>query len=151
MGSRGSALSGTERTVALGLDAGYRMTIVVRRLFRTLFLLVGVLGLVPGANGALEQLVERIAHGHAAHSVAGEHDALAAEHGCTPLQHHCPCHESQSIALASFSQSPAAEQWLTLMLEPDPVRYAAVGRTPSSNDTQRAVGANAPPTPPPNA
>lgn len=70
---------------------------MIRRLSRNLLVLLAILGLLPGAGGLVEHVVELLAHGHAAHSVEGEHDPLADEHGCTPVQHHCPCHDGQSV------------------------------------------------------
>ncbi len=124
-----------------------------RRLARTLLLLVAVLGLLPGVSEAVEQLGELIEHGHPAHSVPGETDPLAGEHGCTPVQHQCPCHEGQSIALYSYTVGAmTSEHWLTWMMEADRVRvHATSSRTPASNDRLPILGANAPPTPPPNA
>ena len=85
---------------------------MLRRLARNLLLLVAVLGLMPGVNEALEQAAELIEHGHPAHTVPGEAHPLAAEHGCTPVQHQCPCHQGQSVDMrGAVAGGPFAENW----------------------------------------
>jgi hypothetical protein len=56
-----------------------------------------VLGLLPGAEEAVETVAHLVHDGHLPHSaahaeVADTEDCGAAdEHGCTPLDHHCGC------------------------------------------------------------
>ncbi len=134
-------------------DWGIQAFPMLRRLTRTLLLLVAVLGLMPGVNEAVEHLAEFIGHGHPAHSVPGEHDPLADEHGCTPVQHQCPCHEGQSVAHDSFTIGAARHaEWLTWMIGSDRARLPATnGRTPHAHDMLPRSAAHGPPTPPPNA
>ena len=129
------------------------MATMLRRLARNLLLLVAVLGLMPGVNEALEQAAELIEHGHPAHTVPGEAHPLAAEHGCTPVQHQCPCHEGQSVDMrGAMAGGPSAENWLTWMLDAERVgRRPASARGPSGNDIAPANRSTAPPTPPANA
>lgn len=126
---------------------------MLRRLARTLLLLLAVLGLLPGASQAMEQIAELIEHGHPAHSVPGEPDRFADEHGCTPLQHQCPCHEGQSVAQHGYSVGAANHaEWLTWMMDVDHARLRAMNARHSSvNDALPRSLAHGPPTPPPNA
>ncbi len=94
----------------------------------------------------LENL-EHLAHdGHLAHLMdhdededVASHDALEAEHGCTPISHNCGCHSSIPV------------------LAPDPpLRFDAaavvVMRDRPQGLEERLVNrANAPPIPPPRA
>jgi hypothetical protein len=126
---------------------------MLRRLARTLLVLVAVLGLLPGVNEALEHLGELIEHGHLAHSVPGEHDPFGEEHGCTPVQHQCPCHEGQSVAYSIYGVGAADHaEWLTWMMDADRARLRATSaRGPIGNDLAPANRSTAPPTPPANA
>ena len=122
------------------------------RLARRLLLLVAVLGLMPGFDAAMEALVELADHGHAAHSVPGEPDPLAEEHGCTPVEHHCPCHAAEPVLLGRAGQLAARPpEGLALHLDPRPPRRAPARRAPLGPDARRLTRATAPPTPPPNA
>lgn len=124
-----------------------------RRLARTLLLTLAVLGLIPGMNEAVEQLAELVGHGHLAHTVPDEHDPLADEHGCTPVQHHCPCHQGQTAGYHDYAAEAAnSAQWLTWMLDADLApRRATDPRRPHGNDELPRSSARGPPTPPPNA
>ena len=113
-----------------------------------------LLGLMPGVNEALEQVTELVAHGHPAHSVPGEADPLAAEHGCSPSQHACPCHESQASSMQAKAEAGAfpTDHWLTWMVDAERVgRRPASARRVSGNDRVPANLSTAPPTPPANA
>jgi hypothetical protein len=126
---------------------------MLRRLVQTLLVLIAVVGLLPGVNEAVEHIAEFIEHGHLAHSVPGEHDPLADEHGCTPVQHQCPCHEGQSVAYDGVTVGAASHaEWLTWMIGSDSARLrATTARTPHANDMLPRPAAHGPPTPPPNA
>lgn len=139
--------------VAWTAKAGYADPPMLRRLARTLLLLLAVLGLLPGASQAMEQIAELIEHGHPAHSVPGEPDRFADEHGCTPIQHQCPCHEGQSVAYNRYAVGAANHaEWLTWMMDVDLARLRAMNaRHPSVNDALPRSLAHGPPTPPPNA
>lgn len=60
-------------------------------LFRTLAMILA-LGLLPGAQELVEQVLHVTTGGHAAHSVQddGEHGAVP-EDGCTATMHSCAC------------------------------------------------------------
>ena len=124
-----------------------------RRLARTLLLTLAVLGLIPGMNEAVEQLVELAGHGHLAHSVPDGHDPLAGEHGCTPLQHHCPCHQGQTAGYHDYAVDAAtAAAWLTWMVDGEfAPRPAPDRRQLNAHDDLPRSSARGPPTPPPNA
>lgn len=119
---------------------------------RSLMLLVALLGLLPGVNEALEHVAELVQHGHVAHSSGDEHHALEGEHGCTPVQHHCGCHATQSATLADLGAWAAYPQGTTVWLVPTPP--PAGDSTPSSpllrDDRAPRTRALTPPTPPPN-
>ncbi|MFZ5480813.1 MAG: hypothetical protein ACOZNI_28895 [Myxococcota bacterium] len=126
---------------------------MLRRLARTLLLLVAALGLLPGVSEAAEQVAELVTHGHPAHSAPGEVDPLAGEHGCSPVEHRCPCHESQSLSLnGAYGAGAPAGAWLTWMLDADQARRRArSARRPATAELVAASRATGPPTPPPNA
>lgn len=127
---------------------------MIRRFLRTLVLVAAVLGLLPGADAIVEQVTELVVHGHPAHSVPGEVDPLAVEHGCTPSRHACPCHESQASSLQAKAEVGAfpTDHWLTWMLDAERVgRRPASARLPGRNDIAPANRSIAPPTPPANA
>lgn len=76
----------------------------ILRHFLTLCL---VLSLTPGSMELLENLEHLIHDGHLAHVVSHDededvaaHDALDAEHGCTPMTHTCGCHTSVPVLLS---------------------------------------------------
>ncbi len=104
------------------------------------------LSLMPGWMELLENLEHLTHDGHLAHLSDHSEDkdvacqeALEAEHGCTPISHHCGCHTS------------------TPGLAPDgplPLETAAVitkRETPQGVEGRLVHRANAPPTPPPRA
>ena len=126
---------------------------MLRRLARFLVLLVAVLGLMPGVDELAEQVGELIEHHHLAHSVPGEADPLGEEHGCTPVEHHCRCHQGQSFELRESGRIGAgAPMWLTWMMETPGQRGRENSGTRLATDDLLAIyRANAPPTPPPNA
>ncbi|MFZ5479470.1 MAG: hypothetical protein ACOZNI_22080 [Myxococcota bacterium] len=67
---------------------------MLRRLLRTLVLLLAVIGLCPGVSELVENLGELAEHGHFAHEVAEAPARAHAEHGCTAMSHGCGCHAS---------------------------------------------------------
>lgn len=127
--------------------------VVVLRLLRTLVVFAAMVGIVPGAEEILEQVAELAQHGHPAHSVPEDLNH-SVEHGCTPVQHACPCHESAPTTGTTASVTlTATAEWLTLMIEgpaelrsPDELR-----RRMNRADLDPSSRATAPPTPPPNA
>ena len=127
---------------------------MIRRFLRHLLILVSVLGILPGSELLVEHVSELVRHGHPAHSVPGEADPRAAEHGCSPIQHACPCHHSQASSTQAKAQAGAfpTDHWLTWMLDAERVgRRPASARGPSGNDIAPANRSTAPPTPPANA
>lgn len=124
-----------------------------RRLLTTVFALLALGGLLPGAREVVEHLGEWVEHGHLAHSEPGENDPYADEHGCSPIQHRCPCHEGQSVAVYALSAGANwSAEWLTWTLPRVHVRAVP----PLINFVAESAPlylsrANAPPTPPPNA
>jgi len=126
---------------------------VIRRFAALVLVCLAVAGLLPGAREAIEHLGEWVEHGHLAHSIPGEHDPYADEHGCTPIQHRCPCHEGQSVAVYSLvAGANWSAEWLVWML-PSKAARAAVPAVQFARQTAPLYlsRANAPPTPPPNA
>ena len=127
---------------------------MLRRLARTLLLLVTVFGILPGGEFFVEQLVELVGHGHLAHTVPGEPDPFAAEHGCGPTEQNCQCPHAQASTAHGRSEAGAfpTDHWLTWMLDAE-----RAGRRPASerrhfeHDRVPANLATAPPTPPANA
>ncbi len=115
----------------------------MRAAFRRLLTFVLIVTLVPGWVEVLENL-EHLAHdGHLAHYVdhaddedVASHEALEAEHGCTPLSHICDCHSSMPALLEIEVDLPRA-----LGLVPGSMRVTA--------DDRLVSRANAPPVPPP--
>ena len=127
---------------------------MIRRLLRTLLIVVLLLGILPGSELLVEHVSELVRHGHPAHSVPGEADPYAAEHGCSPSQHACPCHESQASSTQGKAGAGAfpTDHWLTWMLDAERAgRRPASARQPSGNDIAPANRSTAPPTPPANA
>lgn len=126
---------------------------VIRRFAVLVLTCLALAGIIPGAREALEQVGEWVEHGHLAHSAPGERDAGADEHGCTPIQHRCPCHEGQSVAVYGLpSGANWSAEWLMWMLPRSPARaMVPVGQFVRPATTEYVSRANAPPTPPPNA
>ena len=120
----------------------------MRTKFRQLITLFLCLSLMPGWVELIEN-IEHLAHdGHLAHAAQHDHgindseaghEALEAEHGCTPVSHNCPCHTSVPGVLPSHAQ--------------------LAGNDGTTIDRDRPMGrvdhpvhrANAPPIPPPRA
>lgn len=83
----------------------------MRLLLRHLLTLALCVALMPGWIELLENLEHLVHDGHLAHPAdhvahadhdheqADAHEALEAEHGCTPMQHDCPCHASVPVLL----------------------------------------------------
>lgn len=73
---------------------------MIRRILKRRFLVfVLILSILPGWPELLENVEHLLHDGHLAHSA--QHDEAAdeghddvAEHGCTPMAHHCGCHTS---------------------------------------------------------
>ena len=127
---------------------------MLRRLLRHLVLLIAVFGLMPGAERALEQVIELVGHGHFAHTVPGEPDPFAAEHGCTPAEPNGSCGHSQASAMQAKAEAGAfpGDRWLTWMMDSERAgRRPASVRHPLTNDVAPANRSTAPPTPPANA
>lgn len=127
---------------------------MIWRCARNLLAFVAFLGLLPGFNLVVEQLAELVQHGHLAHTVRGEADPLGEEHGCNPIEHHCPCHRGgQSAELGRLVDGgTVAPLWLTWMIDfPDPRRRHLSQDWPRATDRLVASRSTAPPTPPPNA
>jgi len=102
-----------------------------------------VLSIFPGWMELLENLEHLVHDGHLAHmSHEHEHDeaheALGAEHSCTPVQHHCGCHTSIPVVLMVEAELP--ERW-----------SAVLKQRPQELVDGPLTRANAPPTPPPRA
>jgi hypothetical protein len=102
-----------------------------------------VFGLVPGSDELVETLTHLAQDGHLPHSQT--HDRVAAferhptdaEHGCTPVDHHCKCCATQHV-VPPKAGPPALPAFANVAL-----RYARMqGRGPPSRST-------APPVPPP--
>lgn len=122
----------------------------IRRMFHQFVLLLSLIGLMPGVDLLIEQAAELIGHGHLAHST-GEPDPLAAEHGCTPTDHHCACAHAAGASLAPrlnpTAHPPRVAPWgLVLTLSR---RQSKRARTLAAADRSPAHRATAPPTPPP--
>lgn len=118
----------------------------MRVLFRQLLLLVLCVTLTPGWMELVENVEHLVHDGHLAHQGAHDddqhvaaHDALEAEHGCTPVSHICGCHASIP-ALLPADGTPLA-----------PRRSAALAKRPAGIDDRPVHHANAPPVPPPRA
>ena len=127
-----------------GASNGYARKVPL--LLRQLVTFVLVLSLMPGWMELLENL-EHLAHdGHLAHLMdhgededVASHDALEAEHGCTPISHNCGCHSS-----------------IPVLVPDDPLRFAAAAvvvmrERPQGLEERLVNRANAPPIPPPRA
>ena len=114
---------------------------------RRLLLFVLVVSLLPGVTELPENLEHLLHDGHLAHSAlhddhgeeehADEHASLEAEHGCTPLTHHCGCHSSIAVVLPEDTQAH------------EPRFVVLTSRVHPALDRQRVDRANAPPLPPP--
>ncbi|MEZ4321913.1 MAG: hypothetical protein R3F61_30855 [Myxococcota bacterium] len=102
----------------------------MRELLRALLTVVLCIALMPGWVEALENAEHLVHDGHLAHSGDREahdddegtaaHDALEAEHGCTPMSHSCGCHVSVPVILAD---ALALESRSTLLEEVDPPEH----------------------------
>lgn len=127
---------------------------MIRRLLRALLMLVSVFGILPGSVLLVEQVTELLGHGHFAHSVPGEPDPFAAEHGCGPAEQNCQCPHAQLTTAQAKAEADAfpTDHWLTWMLDAERAgRRTAAARRVSSNDIAPANRSTAPPTPPANA
>lgn len=127
---------------------------VIRRLARTLLLLATVFGILPGGEMVVEQVTELARHGHPAHSVPGEPDPFAAQHGCSPAEQNCSCPHAQPTTAHGKAEAGAFPQdhWLTWMLESErAARRPASARRQVENEVAPANRSTAPPTPPANA
>jgi len=120
----------------------------VVRLLRSLLLGFLCLSLLPGWAEALENLEHLVHDGHLAHAVVHEaheghehedrvaHQALEAEHGCTPMSHTCGCHTSLPAILPE-------------LLALDAVGEPLGAERPTELVPRRAWRVTAPPTRPP--
>lgn len=113
-----------------------------------------MLGMLPGTELLVEHVVELVGHGHLAHTVAGEADPFAAEHGCSPAEPNCSCPHAQPTTTQSRSEAGAfpTDHWLTWVLDAERAgRRPASARRQGEHDRIPANRATAPPTPPANA
>lgn len=118
----------------------------VRTVLRQLLTLVLCLSLLPGWGELLENAEHLLHDGHLAHLVdhhddedRATHEALEAEHGCTPVSHTCPCHTSIPAVLPGDVDLPH-----TRVLAADSMRVPDFVERPRHRDS-------APPVPPPRA
>lgn len=117
----------------------------VRSIFRRLTALLLCVSMMPGGVELIENIEHLIHDGHLAHMVAHDehedvasHEALEAEHGCTPVSHTCGCHTSVPVILPDDLELRAI------------VRVVLRERPPELED-HPVCRANAPPVPPPRA
>lgn len=144
----------TTGRVAPSRASRYRRSAVIRRLARTLVLLAVALGMFPGGELLVEHVTELARHGHPAHSVPGEPDPFAAQHGCSPAEQNCSCPHAQPTTAHGKAEAGAFPQdhWLTWMLESErAARRPASARRQVENEVAPANRSTAPPTPPANA
>lgn len=113
---------------------------------RKLLLFLLCISLMPGWMELLENLEHLLHDGHLAHLVEHDehedvaaHDALEAEHGCTPVSHTCACHTSIPAVLPG--DIDLAEAAIDVVLRDHPPGLVE----------QPIYRANAPPVPPPRA
>lgn len=140
-------------TVGLSF-VSYGPVAVFRRLLRTFVLLIAVLGLLPDATWAVVEVAGLIAGEPVSTGGSDEADPVAAERGCTPISHVCPCHQSQGASAQAKPEagSFSSDHWLAWMLEhPQSARQVPQGRRLVGNDLPPANRSTAPPTPPANA
>ena len=78
----------------------------MRVFLRKFLTLVLCIVLMPGWLEVIENVEHLLHDGHLAHIVGHDddedvasHDALEAEHGCTPVSHTCSCHSSIPVIL----------------------------------------------------
>lgn len=110
------------------------------RLFATLLVCISML---PGWMEIVENLEHLVHDGHLAHlsdhdgdEELANHQAIEAEHGCTPTNHTCACHTSVPVLLSdAFALSSRSGRLVNA--RPPSLRVALLHR------------ANAPPVPPP--
>lgn len=143
----------SERRLARSNGVRYLRAIVLR-LARILVLLSAVFGILPGTALLVEQVVELAGHGHLAHTVPGEPDPFAAEHGCTPSEQNCSCPHAQPTTAQVRSEVGAfpTDHWLTWVLDAERAgRRPASARRRAEHERVPAHLATAPPTPPANA
>jgi len=81
-------------------------------MFRHLMTWLLCISLMPGWAEVLENIEHLVHDGHLAHTEdhaahdghdhedVAAHEALEAEHGCTPMSHSCGCHVSVPVILA---------------------------------------------------
>jgi hypothetical protein len=115
----------------------------MRHALRQLLTFVLVLSLMPGFGELLENGEHLLHDGHLAHTSSHEgeehtagHEALAAEHGCTPVTHMCPCHVSIPALVPD-------------KFELVPIVSAAVQAGAIESEQRPVTRANAPPVRPP--
>lgn len=113
------------------------------RVLRLLATLLVCISMLPGWVEIVENIEHLVHDGHLAHlgDHAGDeevahHDALEAEHGCTPTNHTCGCHASVPILLSDAFSLPS-RSGRVVNAQPPTLRVVLLHR------------ANAPPVPPP--
>lgn len=124
---------------------------MLRRLLRTLVVLVAALGILPGSELLIENASELIGHGHFAHSARDKAEPFNAEHGCSPAERNCPCPHAQ-LTMAQGKAEVAAfpqDHWLTWTLDVERAgRRSDSIRRFRGSDVAPANRSTAPPTPP---
>jgi hypothetical protein len=118
----------------------------VRRILRQILLLFLCVSLTPGWGEVLENLEHLVRDGHPAHVASHEgdedhaaHEALEAEHGCTPVSHICGCHASVPVLVPDGIGLPQPRLIVCQRVKPWGI------------DETIAYRAQAPPVPPPRA
>ena len=118
----------------------------MRTALRKLLTFMLCISLMPGWMELLENLEHLVHDGHLAHLVehgehedVASHEALEAEHGCTPVSHTCGCHSSIPAVLPG--DIDLAEMAIDVVLRDRPLGLV-------EHPLHRA---NAPPIPPPRA
>ena len=118
----------------------------MRLFFRKLLTFILCLSLMPGWMEVLENLEHLLHDGHLAHMVehdehedVASHQALEAEHGCTPISHTCGCHTSVPVVLSDND------------IDLESVAAVVLRDRPPGLEDHPVYRANAPPVPPPRA
>lgn len=125
---------------------------MLRSIAQILLLLFAVLATTPGASELVENVVERLQHGHPAHSVPGEEDPFCADEGSAPCKGpSCECHVGAGIFLVELgAESGIRVEWTSLAMA-GALRPKASGEPRVRwSDVCPNARSNAPPTPPPN-
>lgn len=87
---------------------------------RFLVALALLFSIAPGVSEVLEVAVHLIGHADLPHHDTDE-DRGCSEHACTPLSHHCSCHQTMS---AQATTQPASTRSVYDMTQLDPCAIA---------------------------